>query len=141
MSNIACELYREYFLHFNKTTFWWWKNCLKHFVVGLHNWPCLWWWLWHPYIILFLFDLYIPYARNIIVLYTTQDYTDLPGEGQAKKQAVWGAENSGERVRCTSGCSAVQRSAHDVADMWRGKSKYHCFNKTNYFYDIPVIWL
>jgi len=31
---------------------------------------------------------YISYARNLIVLYTTQDYTDLPGAGQAKEQAV-----------------------------------------------------
>lgn len=39
----------------------------------------------HIYIIVLLFDLFIPYARNLITLYTTQDYTDLPGSGQAKK--------------------------------------------------------
>lgn len=45
--------------------------------------------------ILYYFYLYIPYAlctmhyaRNLIVLYTTQDYTDIPGERQAKEQAV-----------------------------------------------------
>lgn len=40
------------------------------------------------YYIIFICIYCMQHARNLIVLYTTQDYTDLPGEGQAKEQAV-----------------------------------------------------
>lgn len=52
-----------------------------------------------------------------------QDYTDLPAARQAKEQAIRRAENSSERVGCAIGCPAVQRSAHDVADVRHSKSK------------------
>lgn len=120
------------------------KNKTSLFVTEKRFWPFrFWawstWWLLPPiiyYIIIIRFLFIALCAYSLIVFYTTQDYTDLLGAGQAEEQAFWGAENPGERVRCTSGCPAVQRSAHDVVDMRFGKSKYHCSNRIIYLRDI-----